>query len=106
MKDQTGGDCEKWIIVDSLSGLSTRILVCFIQQIEIPADLSHTGRAYWKVAAIDRCIAPIVEALQLRGIDIRGSCCGHGKMDGDIHLQDGRILIIKQDGNKYLKERR
>lgn len=73
---------------------------------KIPADLSHTGKAYWKVAAIDYCIAPIVEALQLRGIDMRGSCCGHGKMDGDISLKDGRVLVIKRDGHKYLKEKR
>ena len=75
-------------------------------KVKIPADLSCTGRSHWKKAQIDRCIAPIVSALQEGGIDMRGSCCGHGKMDGDIHLQDGRILIIKEDGDKYYNERR
>jgi len=73
--------------------------------VKIPADLSHTGKSYWKKAQIDKCIAPIVKALQEGGIDMRGSCCGHGKRNGDIHLQDGRILIIKEDGNRYLSER-
>lgn len=75
-------------------------------RVKIPADLSHTRKSRWKKAQIDRCIAPVVRALQEGGIDMRGSCCGHGKMDGDIHLQDGRILIIKKDGDKYYNERR
>lgn len=72
--------------------------------VKIPADLSCTGFAHFKHTDIDLCIAPIVTALQQAGIDMRGSCCGHGKTDGDIHLQDGRILIIKQNGDKYLAE--
>ena len=74
--------------------------------VKIPADLSHTGKNFWKYCQIDKCIAPIVKALQEGGIDMRGSCCGHGERDGDIHLQDGRILVIKKDGDKYLNERR
>lgn len=73
-------------------------------KVKIPADLSHTGKSYWKKAKIDKCIAPIVKALQEGGIDMRESCCGHGQRDGDIHLQDGRILVIKKDGDKYLRE--
>ncbi len=75
-------------------------------RVKIPADLSHTGKTLWKTAGIDKCIAPIIKALQKGDIDMRGSCCGHGKMDGDIHLQDGRILIIKQNGDRYLAERK
>lgn len=75
-------------------------------KVKIPADLSHTGKPYWKKTKIDKCISSIVRALQEGGIDMRGSCCGHGKMDGDIHLQDGRILIIKKDGDRYLNKRR
>jgi len=75
-------------------------------KVKIPADLSSTGEEKWKMAQIDACIVPIVKALQEGGIDMRGSCCGHGIIDGDIHLQDGRILIIKKDGDKYLKKRR
>ncbi len=69
-------------------------------RVKIPADLSHTNKVLWKVVGIDYCIAPIVEALQKAGIDMRGSCCGHGENDGNILLQDGRVLIIKQVENK------
>ena len=66
-------------------------------RVKIPADLSSTGKGKWKVVGIDSCIADIVEALQSAGIDMRGSCCGHGKDLGDIHLQDGRVLVITND---------
>jgi hypothetical protein len=66
-----------------------------IIKLKIPADLSHSGNAYWKNVPIDKCIAPIVKALQEAGINMRASCCGHGKRDGEIELQDGRTLIIK-----------
>ena len=65
-------------------------------RVRIPTDLSHIGISYWKVAQIDYCIAPIVRALQDAGIDMRGSCCGHGEK-GSILLQDGRVLTIKKD---------
>lgn len=68
-------------------------------RVKIPADLSHTGKAYWKVVAIDHCIAPIVEALQQAGINMKGSCCGHGKREGSIVLQDGRELVIKTNSS-------
>lgn len=71
-------------------------------KVKIPADLSHSGKSYWRLKGIDKCIASIVEALQKGGIDMRGCCCGHFKGDGHIHLQDGRILIIKKDGKDYL----
>lgn len=63
-------------------------------KVKIPADLSGSGKVRWREKGIDRCIAPIVKALQEGGIDMRGSCCGHGKYLGDIHLQDGRMLLI------------
>ena len=31
----------------------------------------------------------IFEALQKGAVDMRGSCCGHDKIFGDIHLQAG-----------------
>lgn len=72
--------------------------------VKIPADLSCTGEKRWKHAQIDSCIADIVEALQQGGIDMRGSCCGHGKGFGDIHLQDGRVLLIltPELGKEYM----
>ena len=61
----------------------------------IQADLSHTGEPFWKDAKIDACIADIVQALSASGIEMRASCCGHDKSDGNILLQNGREIIIK-----------
>ena len=74
-------------------------------RVRIDADLSCSGRAKWKMKPIDRCIAPLVEALQKGGINMRGSCCGHGRGDGDIELSDGRILIIKNNAMEYLSNK-
>jgi len=63
-------------------------------KVKIPADLSCDGKEKWKQVGIDSCISPIVKALQDGGIDMRGSCCGHGKRPGHIHLADGRGLVI------------
>lgn len=68
--------------------------------LKIPADLSHCKIAYWKMVKIDKCIAPIVEALQKGGIDMRGSCCGHGKGPGRIDLQDGRTIQISNGDHR------
>ena len=76
--------------------------------VKIPEDLSCTGFARYKYTSIDECIAPIVEALQKGAIDMRGSCCGHNKIFGDIHLQDGRHLLIMPDkiyNNTKFRER-
>lgn len=62
--------------------------------VPIPPDLSYTGRARWAVKPIDACIAPIIQALNDAGILTAASCCGHGKADGEIWLQDGRKLIV------------
>lgn len=62
--------------------------------VKVPADLAYEGRVKWKYAKIDRCIAPLIQALQDGGIDMRSSCCGHGDQRGHIVLQDGRELII------------
>lgn len=72
--------------------------------VKVPADLSCTGETRWKLAQIDACIAPLVRALQLGGVDMRGSCCGHGRREGHIHLQDGRVLLIldKEHAELYL----
>ena len=45
---------------------------------------------------IDFCIADIVAALNAANIPTIASCCGHGKIDGDIVLSDGRELIIRK----------
>lgn len=64
--------------------------------VKIQAELSCDGVEKWRFMKIDRCIAPIVKALQREGIDMRGSCCGHGLGPGKIDLVDGRTLTITE----------
>lgn len=53
---------------------------------------------------IDACIASLVKAIQEGGIDMLGSCCGHGKREGHIWLADGRGLLVlsPEDNRRYL----
>lgn len=62
--------------------------------VNIPAELSHTGKARWEVKPIDSCIADIVDALNKSGMLTSQSCCGHGKGPACIDLQDGRVLRV------------
>lgn len=68
----------------------------------IAPDLSASGRAKWKSVGIDSCIADLVNMIQRGGVMMRGSCCGHGRGLGDIHLQDGRILLICNEAERWL----
>lgn len=77
-----------------------------IVRVKVQAELSHTGEERWADKGIDSCIASIVKALQDAGIDMRGSCCGHGKQDGEIVLSDGRTLVIKATHREERQERR
>ena len=47
-----------------------------------------------RVRGIDLCIADIVAALNAANIITLASCCGHGKLPGNIALEDGRVLEI------------
>lgn len=49
-----------------------------------------------RVEFIDPCIAHIVAALNAANIVTTASCCGHGRIDGRIDLEDGRILTIQE----------
>jgi len=75
-------------------------------RVKIQKDLSCTNEEYMKLAKIDACIADIVEALQCHGIDMRSSCCGHGKSNGYITLQDGRTLVIRKTTELYEEKKR
>ena len=48
-----------------------------------------------KVQYIDFCIANIVTALNAANIKTIASCCGHGKIEGSIVLEQGKEIIIK-----------
>ena len=49
----------------------------------------------WELKSVDRCIAPVVQALNDAGIYTSGCCCGHGEREGSILLHDGRELIVR-----------
>lgn len=50
-----------------------------------------------KVICVDHCIHQIVAALNAGGVPTVACCCGHGTQDGRIDLEDGRVLIIRND---------
>jgi hypothetical protein len=62
--------------------------------VRVPRRLSATGRARMRTKEIDRCIAPLVKALNRAGIATVACCCGHGHRQGRIDLDDGRTLKI------------
>jgi hypothetical protein len=47
------------------------------------------------VRTIDACIHKFVAALNAGGVETVASCCGHGKRQGVITLEDGRELVIR-----------
>ena len=49
-----------------------------------------------RILGIDFCIHKIVAALNAANIPTSASCCGHGKIKGNIVLEDGRTMIIQQ----------
>lgn len=61
-------------------------------QIEMPIN--------GKVQCIDFCIHHIVAALNAGNVRTISSCCGHGKIDGSIILEDGRELVIRKFNTK------
>jgi len=71
--------------------------------VHIDADLACEGKEKWKFVKIDKCIVPLVKALQTGGINMRASCCGHGRDIGSIDLSDGRKLLIYPIANQWEK---
>ena len=72
-----------------------------VLDVTIPASHSHTGKAYKKKCGIDKCIYSLVKALNDRGIATVASCCGHGKIPGNIALFDGRYIEIYSNWEEY-----
>lgn len=48
-----------------------------------------------RLQGIDYCIADLVAALNAANISTVASCCGHDKVEANIMLEYGRVLIIK-----------
>jgi len=79
LAEQTDG-CEK---CDTFGGKKT-----FANQVCMPLN--------GKVQCIDYCIHQIVAALNAGGVRTTASCCGHGRIQGRIDLEDNRILWIEK----------
>lgn len=56
--------------------------------------MSYTGKERWKDCQIDKCLVPLIKALNNVGIYTTCCCCGHGNTFGLISLADGRELLI------------
>ncbi len=65
--------------------------------VPIPAGHSHTGKFRWDIKPVDRCIAPIVRALNAAGIWTVNACCGHGRR-GEIVLHSGLTIALQEGG--------
>ena len=50
------------------------------------------GDGTWGLAKVDRCIAPLVAALNKSGIKTLSSCCGHGEEGSTGRGKTGYIL--------------
>lgn len=57
-----------------------------------------------RVICVDWCIHQIVAALNAAGVKTTACCCGHGKMQGRIDLEDGRVLLIENPPNVKLND--
>lgn len=63
---------------------------CDFGEFECQVPMPINGRVQY----IDLCIADIVAALNAVNIKTSASCCGHNKINGNIVLEDGRIITI------------
>jgi hypothetical protein len=70
---------------------------------EDPPD-HDPGPPFRRVWSIDRCIAPIVQALDAAGVYMLGSCCAHGRGPGSIDLADGRTLVLLGEQDRPIVE--
>ena len=72
-------------------GTDTKVKLC-------ETRYNSVGKPY-DVVFVDKCISGIIQALNDAGIMTIASCCGHGKIDGSIILEDGRELVVREDIN-------
>lgn len=68
----------------------------------VEVRVHHVGEIRLGIVDVDRCMAPIIKALNEGGIATEGCCCGHGKTTGHISLSDERILGIYPNRKIYL----
>ena len=68
-----------------------------LMELPVPAELSYTGAARQKMVHIDRCIVPLIEALNKSGCPTVACCCGHGRGMSVISLKDGTQMLVLPD---------
>lgn len=71
---------------------------------EVEIQLSHPDHWGRRTVFVDRCIAPIIQALNDANIQTTASCCGHGYVNGTIALENGRWLEIYPDDATFRRE--
>lgn len=59
-------------------------------QCQIPMPIRN------RVRHVDYCIADLIAALNAANIVTVASCCGHGKTEPSIVLEDGRELVVRE----------
>lgn len=61
-------------------------------ELPTPAHMLSVGRIgcyqFRETTCVDRCVAPLVQALWDRGVITTGACCGHNVRDGYIGIAD------------------
>jgi len=59
-------------------------------ELETPEFMRALGRVgcltFRETTSVDRCVAPLVQALWERGVITTGSCCGHNQRGGYIGI--------------------
>lgn len=58
----------------------------------VPTHLSSTGEDKPRVFPVDRCMAPLVRALNAAGFATAGCCCGHGLVPAQVVFADGTTI--------------
>lgn len=71
----------------------------------VEMELPIVGEIRQGKADIDKCIAPIIKALNDGGIITKGCCCGHKEVMGYIHLANGKYLGVFPNRRTFLKHR-
>jgi len=57
-----------------------------------------------RLVDIDSCILPLVKMFNKNGYETIASCCGHGKIPGNIALADGRFIDIHPNKESWVNQ--
>jgi len=71
----------------------------------VEMELPIAGDFRQGIAKVDKCIAPIIKALNAGGVLTKGCCCGHGEIMGYIRLANGKYLGVFPNRKTFMKHR-